>query len=362
MNLMEKTWVEVDVRALQKNFLAAQKHVGKGVTTIAVIKANAYGHGLVGTARALAGLPNIWLGVDSIEDALILHKARISRPIIILGYIPPPRLVEAARCNFRISVYSKELLVRIAQMRDQKPIVHIKIETGTNRLGIQLGELASIKTFPAVEGIYTHFAEVENPRSIFYKKQLAALASAREILKRAGVVPKYMHSASTAALMQFADTRFSMARLGIGLYGLWPSPEIRKKLSRKLHIKPALIWKTRIAQIKTIEKGEGVGYDRTFRVKRRTRVAILPVGYYDGYDRRLSNIGKVAIGSKIAPIIGRVCMNMTMVDVTNIPAKIHDAVELLGPNVTADDMAKATNTINYEIVARINPLIKRLYL
>lgn len=365
----EKVWVEVNNANIKYNFAALERLLGKQVTPIAIIKANAYGHGLAGTAKTLASFQNIWFGVDSIDEALALDRLRLKKTIVILGYIPPPRLKEAIAHHFHFSVYNRELLEKVNRIMrhfvDYEPYIHLKIETGTNRLGIKLKELLdspTTKLAGSIAGIYTHFAEVENPKSKFYLTQLAELKKAEALLLKHGIKPKYIHSASTAAILQFPNTYFNMARLGIGLYGLWPSEEIKKKLAGRLPLKPALTWKTRVAQIKEIKNGDTVGYDRTYRARWNRRIAILPIGYYDGYDRGLSNCGEVLVHGKRAKIAGNICMNMTMIDVTDIPARTNDEVVLLGDKISAEEIAKKINSINYEIAARINPLIKRVYL
>lgn len=364
-----KTWLEIDRKALLSNIDTVERRIGKNVLCMAIIKANAYGHGLCEVAEILRTKKNIWLGVDSLDEALVLKKLGMSQPIMILGYIPPPRLLEALRANFCVSVYNLATLKHTVSLLKAhpniKPHVHLKIETGTNRLGLQLNDPVGIKNFPPIEGIYTHFADAENPHSKFYQDQLRMLKKAEWILRTKGVAISTIHSAASAALLVHPETHFSLVRLGLSLYGLWPFDHKPTNLGLAHDfLKPVLTWKTRIAQIKEIQKGETVGYDRTWVAKQKSKIAILPVGYYDGYDRRLSNCGEILINSNRAKVIGRVCMNMMMVDITNIPAKENDEVILLGKSgnkeITADDMAKKTDTINYEIVSRINPLLPRM--
>ncbi len=177
------------------------------------------------------------------------------------------------------------------------------------------------------------------------------------ILRQKNIAIPYIHTAATSAIIQYPETHHALARLGIGLYGLWP--DVKIKAPKTFSLRPVLTWKTRIAQIKEIQKGETVGYDRTWRAKRKSRIAILPIGYYDGYDRRLSSVGWVVVSGKRVPVIGRICMNMFMIDVTNIRVRPHDEVVLLGRGVSADDIARTIKTINYEVVTKINPLIPR---
>lgn len=365
-----KTWVEISKKNLLYNLHIIQSLIGKETSVIAVIKANAYGHGLSEIAGVLRKEKKIWCGVDSIDEAILLKNIGIKQPIIILGYIPSARLLEAIQNNFRISVYSIGLFYRIINILKKYPRInthlHIKIESGTNRLGIQLYDLVKLTSLPPIEGVYTHFADVEDLYSKFYQDQLKILKKAIWILKQKGITPRFVHTASSAALLTHKETYFSLVRLGISLYGLWPfdNTNTKHRVFSIVGLKPVLMWKTRIAQIKEIQKGETVGYDRTWVAKRKTKIAILPVGYYDGYDRRLSNGGEVLISGKRVKIIGRVCMNMMMADITDILAKENDEVVLIGKSgkeeITADVMARKINSINYEIVSRINPLLPRI--
>lgn len=368
ITLSYKTWVEIDRSAILSNVGAVQRAIGKNIALIVIIKANAYGHGLVEVADVLRDKKNILLGVDSIDEALILKKNGMRQPIMILGYIPRSRVLEALHEHFHISVYDvavlKHVMSLLVRHRNIKPHIHLKIETGTNRLGITLRDLADIKQFPAIDGMYTHFADAENIHSRFYREQSQILKKAIWLLRQRGIEVPYMHVASSAALMLHPDAHFSAVRLGISLYGLWPSPDVKHSVSDKIPLKPALTWKTRIAQVREIQKGETVGYDRTWKAKKRTKIAILPVGYYDGYDRGLSNCGNVLIGGKCVPVVGRICMNMMIVDIGQMRAAAGDEVVLLGRSgkreIPAEDMATRTDTINYEVVSRINPLLPRI--
>lgn len=366
-----KTWMEIDRVALLHNLKKVQKFVGSDVFLMAIVKANAYGHGLGEIAKVLKNKKNIWFGADTLEEALMLKRAGIRKPIMIFGYIPNAQLKYAIQQEFHISIYSKEVLHTISEIiknnKKLKPHLHLKIETGTNRLGIQLKDLLNIPKEISFEGVYTHFAEAENPKSSFYQRQLREFRKALFVLAQQGITPRYIHTAATAALLQYPETHEKLVRLGIGLYGLWPSPDVKHRVFDTVALRPVLTWKTRIAQIKTIKKGETVGYDRTWRAKKNSKIAILPAGYYDGYDRRLSNCGEVLIKGKRVPVIGRVCMNMCMIDVTAIPGMaMGDEVVLLGrqgnQEISADDIAKTIGTINYEVITKINPLIPRIVL
>ena len=393
--LSPKTWVEIDASALRHNLSVFQKLVGPQTAVMAVVKANAYGHGLPEIVSILASsfqLPasSLWFGVDSIDEALLIRDLNVKNKILVLGYIPPKRLQEVIANDISFSVYSKELLETIAKNRwvrlaarqarldsarqarldsarqAKKPQMHIKIETGTNRLGMRFEELANVapllkKHADWIEGIYTHFADTENPQSFFWKEQRARFKEAIALLEKIGVQPM-RHAASSAAALLYPEARYDMARVGIGLYGLSPLVHMRPSGSHAL--KPVLTWRTKIAQIKKVQKGETVGYDRAFKALDDMTIAILPVGYWDGYDRRFSNNGEVLVEGTRARVAGRVCMNMTMIDITDVKnAREGDEVVLLGKQkkeeITAEESAEKIGTINYEVVARINPCIPR---
>ena len=363
-----KTWIEISKKNLLRNLGEFKKRSGK-TAIMAVIKANAYGHGLKEVASMLKTRPETMLGVDSLEEALLARSAAPKNEIMILGYVPKKDLKFAIKKRFHVSLYDKEILAHVNQLIKTGAInagelrAHLKIETGTNRLGIRPEEIKNIN-IPKLEGVYTHLAESESIKSNFYKKQVATLAAAKKILLSKNIVPKFTHTSCTAAIIQRGALGGNLVRLGIGLYGLWPSEELEKKFSGKIRIKPVLSWKTRLAQVKKVPAGETVGYDRTHKAKAGKTIGIVPVGYYDGLDRRLSNTGNVLVNGKVAKIIGRVCMNMTMVDLSGASAKSGDEIVLIGRSgkkeISADEVAKEIGTINYEIVARINPLTPRV--
>lgn len=336
-----KIWFEVDSATLLRNLNFFKKAVGQKVKIMAVVKANAYGHGLLEVAGILKKDRNLFFGVDSIDEALFLKNSGIKNEIMILGYIPQNRFVEAVENNFHLSVYSNETL-KMA-LKFPEGLFHLKVETGTNRLGISLESLRSFSFPSKFIGVYTHFADVEDTKSDFYKKQIAIFDEALDVLKSKNIFPKFIHVSSTAGILRSKETHFNMVRLGIGLY------------------KNVLTWKTKVAQIKNVKIGETIGYDRTFRAIKNIKIAVLPVGYYDGYDRRLSSNGKVFINGKIAKVVGRVCMNMTMVDVTKIKnTKVNDNATLLGGKIKAKNMAAKVGTIDYEVLSRLNPNLSRI--
>jgi alanine racemase len=339
-------------------------------------------------ANVIKETKGLWFGVDSINEALSLRKAGMTNPILVLGYVPLDRLAEAAQYDLRLTVYNPETIDALGKLRTSNiklPTsikLHVKVETGTYRQGVLPEDLsdffARIKKYPnlEVEGVSSHFANIEDTTDHSYaERQLDAYKRIVGRLKGPpageageGVSPKIHHMAASAATILFPETHFDMVRVGISLYGLWPSRETlvsAKEKKVKLELKPVLSWKTRIAQIKKVKAGESVGYGLTERVSSDSLIAILPVGYYDGFDRKLSSVGNVLIGGKRCKLLGRVFMNMITVDVTHVPAvKIEDEAVLIGDQeserVSAEDLAGKIGTINFEVVARINPLLPRI--
>lgn len=376
------TWVEISKKALINNIELFRDLIRPKTILAPCVKANAYGHGMIETAKIalLAGAD--WLNVNAIFEAEILRKAGIKTPIYIMGYVMKKDLFAAVRLNCRLVVYNKETVDEIskaAKRFKKNAKIHLKIETGNNRQGIAMENLLDfalhVKKFPQIEieGISTHFANIEDiplgkKLSGYPLFQLKNFRQANEVLKKAGINIPLRHCANSAATLLFPETYFNMVRPGIAVYGLWPSAETKivfQKMHKNLNLKPVLSWFTKIAQIKNVKKGSYIGYGCTFCSKRDMKIAILPIGYYDGFDRGFSNNGYVLIRGKRAKICGRVCMNIIMVDVTNIPgAAVEDTVTLIGRDgreeITVDYLAEIIGTINYEITTRINEKIPRI--
>jgi len=372
-------WVEVNRQALAMNVQRFKSHIGPGVRLCAVVKSNAYGHGLLEASRIALESGTDWLAVNSIDEAAALREAGVEAPTLCLGYVPRSRLEEALAREIRLTVYNRESVEElglIAGRLQKEARVHIKVETGTNRQGVRsediLDLVQTLQEFPnlILEGLSTHYANIEDvTEHHFAEYQLGNFNQVCGLLESRGISVPIKHTACTAAAILFPQTLFNMARVGIGLYGLWPSKETRiSALQAGIplnELKPVLTWKTRIAQVKRVKSGQTIGYGCTDVATQDTRLAVLPVGYYDGYDRRLSSIGYVLIHGRRAPVRGRVCMNMIMVDVTNIPeAALEDEAVLLGrqgsDSVSAETLAGKIGTINYEVVARINPSLPRI--
>jgi alanine racemase len=368
-------WVEIDRGAPEHNLRQLRAGSAQGVLACAVVKSNAYGHG---AAQITSLLPSAeWFGVNSLEEGLELRSFGITRPILLLGHVPVAELRAALEADLRLTVYNRETIEALSSLPAGAPParVHVKVDTGTARQGVLPDELERflgiVKGARGVvlEGLSTHFANIEDTLNHDYAElQMARFTSALGTAERvAGRLP-FVHAACTAAAILFSSTHFTMLRSGIGLYGLWPSRETvvaaREKGSAVAEFKPVLSWKTRIVQIKTIPEGSFVGYGCSYRTMRRTVLGVLPVGYADGYDRALGNRAHVLVRGRRAPVIGRICMNLCMVDLTDVAgARLEDEVVLLGRSgeerISAETMAEWAGTINYEIVARISPLLPR---
>ena len=373
------SWVEVDALSIRHNVGEFRRLVGSARKLCAVVKANAYGHGLFETARTARAAGADWLGVFDLDEAVRLREAGVDGPVLIMGDVATEGLPEAIARGFRLTVPSREMAARVtaaARAAGRRADVHLKIETGTNRQGLPGPEAAEIGasfargSFVYVEGAYTHFANIEDTTDHSYAFwQLANFKGALAALEEAGLKPPIRHTSCSAATILFPETYFEMVRMGIGMYGLWPSRETRVSAAQRgetsIDLRPALTWKTRILQVKDAAEGTFVGYGCSFRATRRMRIAVLPVGYCNGYDRGFSNTAYVLVRGRRSAVTGRVCMNLTMVDVTDIPeAAAGDEVVLLGKqendSITADQLAALIGTINYEIVARLDPLAPRV--
>jgi alanine racemase len=373
-------WVEIDSERLMHNLRLFRRLVGNERKLLVVVKSNAYGHGILEVSEISVQGGADWLGVYSLEEGLELRSHGLRCPILVMGYIPSANLGSAIDSGLTMGVSSLDVLKALKEKTGAsglKARVHLKLETGLNRLGLNGKELneafAILGESPgiSVEGLYTHFANIEDTLCHdFAQQQLATFKKlSQEITVRLGGAPLIRHSACTAAALLFPDTYFEMVRAGIGAYGMWPSKEtlITALETQKhlLELQPVITWKSRIAQVKRVKPGDTIGYGRSYRVTRPARIAVIPTGYADGYDRALSNRGYVLIDGKEAPVLGRICMNVFMVDITHIPkASLEDEVVLLGRQgdgtISADTLAELIGTINYEVTTRINPLLPRV--
>jgi alanine racemase len=342
-----------------------------------VVKGNAYGHGLLETARVIEPLATR-LCVYCVEEGLALREAGIAAPILVLGPVPPEVLGEALAANLELAVWNvgpfARRLAAAAGKRRTRAFVHVKVNTDLNRLGVEPEELSgAVERLAsaaeiAVGGIFSHLAAAEEIDSPYTMHQLGAferaLLGVKPLLDRRGLAP-IRHIAASAAAMLWPQTHLDMARFGIALYGLMPSPQTSTAMKEKpLALRPALSYVSELIVVRSVAAGASVGYGGSFHAPREMRIGVVPAGYADGVPRALSNRGAFVVDGALAPIVGRVAMNMTQIDLSNAPnAHVGSAVTLIGRDgesaVTADDWAEWSGTINYEIVTRLPSDLRR---
>ncbi|MBE9183017.1 alanine racemase [Oculatella sp. LEGE 06141] len=375
----ESSWCELSASAIRSNISALRHRVGEDVTLGVVVKSDAFGHGLTSCARAFVESGADWLIVNFAYEAVKLRQAGITAPIYICGNTSVAQAAMVVAAQARVVLYDADVAQALAKAGREAGYtvpVHLKVETGTHRQGLELDEAIALARLVSeldgitLEGIATHYADIEDTTDHrFAHQQLSLLKEAQNAFTQAGFDLPMIHSANSAATILWTETHGSLVRVGLAAYGLWPSKEVYAKVLQTFtakgegfipNLQPVLSWRSRVVQVKEVPVGGYVSYGRTFRATYPMRVAVLPLGYYEGYDRRLSNLGYVLINGVRSPIRGRVCMNMTMVDVTHIPnVQAGSVATLLGADgdecISAEQLAAWMGTINYEVVSRIHP-------
>ena len=366
----DNTRVLIDLDAISHNIDAVREKAG--VPVMAVIKADAYGHGAVPIARLLRS-KCAFFGVSSMLEALELRRAGIDNPILILGHTPPAAFPEAVRQGIRPAIFRYEDAVALSRAAADAGVTtpfHFALDTGMSRIGFQATEdsadiCAKIAALPGLraEGLFSHFATADCADLTRSRRQAALFDNFDAMLRIRGVEIPIRHLDNSAGLMNF-PCRYEMVRSGIVTYGMYPSEEVSPAL---LQLEPALQWVSRITHLKLLEPGREISYGGTFVTTRPTRVATIPVGYADGYRRSLSGKFHVLIRGRKAPILGRVCMDQMMVDVTDIPdVALDDPVTLVGRSgnarITVEQIAAAADSFNYEFVCGISRRVPRFYL
>ncbi|HEY6768044.1 MAG TPA: alanine racemase, partial [Candidatus Sulfotelmatobacter sp.] len=378
------TWAEVSLRTLRQNFRTVQKHVGSAVTVCAVVKADAYGHGAIECSRALEAEGAQWLGVTSLDEAIPLREADIRANILLMTGFWRGEENEIIRLRLTPTVWEPwhiESLDRAAAALGARHPVHLKVDTGMGRLGVAVEELpALLAAFKSarnlvLEGFSTHLASSETMDAPSVEEQERKFEEARRMLRAAGMEPDFIHMANTSAVISRRETWNSMVRPGIALYGYHlPFQRAGREVSGgtlRLPVKPVLTWKTRILSLRHFAANQPLGYGGTYVTKAPAHVAVLPVGYADGYNRQLSNRGRVIVREHYAPIVGRISMDLTLADVTGIPGiAVGDEVVLLGSfhstsvdglSVDALEHAELANSTPYEILCNISKRVPRRY-
>ena len=368
-------WAEVSLDALRQNFRAVRKHVGESVSICAVVKADAYGHGAATCARALEPEGAPWFGVTGTEEAMALRRAGIKSRLLLMTGIWKGEEDEVVANHLTPILWEKWHIKRleVAAAKQQTVLpVHLKIDTGMTRLGASIEALPAVCTAIAssvhlkLEGVSTHFASVRDAEKT--RKQVALFDEALAVLHACGLTPGLVHMANSAAILSRSETWKTMVRPGIALYGYSRSRAPGTAPSRDISfpLQPVLSWKTRVISVKDVAAGQTVGYGGTFVTQQRSRIAVLPVGYADGFHRLLSNRGRVIVRGEYAPVVGRVSMDLTTVDITgNHSVEAGDEVILLGESndksIDASEHARICETIPYEILCSISKRVPRVY-
>lgn len=379
--ILRRTWAEIDLDAVAHNFSAVRAATHPGAAVCCVVKADAYGHGAVQISKELETLGADCFAVSNLEEALQLRLSGISRPIIVLGFTPAEEAKRLAENNISQCVYSTEYASELSRCAREANItvkIHIKIDTGMSRLGFYfqdinrdeaaVQEVLDVCALPGLypEGIFTHFAVSDDGSNgdAFTMRQFGCFKEMIETLLREGVSFDVRHCANSAALFDYPLSHLDMVRAGIVIYGLMPSNELRNRPN----LRPVLSLKSVVSHVKTLQPGATVSYGRAFTAEREMKAATVPVGYADGYPRSLSTGGaQVLINGHRCRILGRVCMDQLMVDVTELDSvKIGDTVTLIGRDgneeITADELAEREGTINYEVICGLSKRVPRVYL
>jgi len=361
----------VDLDALRWNFRQIRSKVGPQVKILSMVKANGYGHGATAIATALAAEGSDAFGVATLEEGVELRQTSIKEPILVLAGAYAEQVDRFFDHRLTPVVYDVESLKQldaVVHSSDRDLQVHLKVDTGMGRLGLLAAEVDSwlptikkLKTLK-IEGVFSHFSHAESVEGHYTREQLRIFREVIERLRSGGIEPSVVHLANSAATITLPAAYFDMVRPGLMLYGIYPSPAMANQIS----LKPVLSWKTQVLQVKKVPAGTSISYGQTFITQRKSLIAILPIGYADGYPRLLSNRGEVLVNGKRAPVVGRVCMDLTMIDVTDIgEIRQGDEVVLLGrqgdAEISADEMAAWASTISYEILTSIGARVTRIH-
>jgi alanine racemase len=378
-------WAEVDLEAIAHNVRELRRITDPGADLMAVVKANAYGHGVIEITRKALENGAASMGVARIEEGIELRKAGFKESVLIFGYTPPPLAHKLIAFDLTQTVWSystAQALSDVAVSSNKQIKVHLKVDTGMGRLGLlpdcrrphvtkqnlignAIREVESISSLAGLEleGVYTHFATADSSDKTYAGKQFEIFVDFLDELRRAGMNPPLCHAANSAAIIDMPETHLDMVRAGIAIYGLYPSDDVNK---RRIALKPAMTLKSKIVHLKKVPPGFKVSYGSIYQTPKSTTIASVPVGYADGFNRLLSSRGHMLVRGRRAPIVGRVCMDQTMLDVGHIPdVNLEDEVVIFGrqedESITVDEIAASLNTINYEIVSALTARVPIIY-
>ena len=374
MKTYSRVYAKIDLDAIAYNMEQMKQNIRPETKVMAVIKADGYGHGAVQIAEMMERWNYIWgFAVATLDEAVVLRTERIQKPILVLGCVFPDQYMEMLKHEIRMNIYTEEMaesISRMAAREGKTAYMHIKLDTGMSRLGFGINEqsvetIKRISKMPNVnmEGIFTHFTKADEKDKSFTKKQIQEFVWMTERLKEKNVRFAYEHCSNSAGIIDVPEANFDIVRAGISTYGLYPSEEVDKT---NVKLKPALALKSHVAFVKEIESGTPVSYGGTFVAKEKMKIATIPVGYADGYPRSLSNKGYVLIRGKKAPILGRVCMDQFMVDVTQIEGvSFGDKVTMIGKDgneiLPVEVLSELSGRFNYEFVCDLGKRIPRVY-
>lgn len=374
MKTYSRVYAKIDLDAVAWNMEQMKKNLKEGTEMVAVIKTDGYGHGAVQVASMLESYDYVWgYAVATLDEAVVLRAAEIQKPILVLGCIFPDQYWEMLKYEIRMNVYTKEMAEAISALaveKGEQAYVHIKLDTGMARLGFSaeessIEEIKEIAELPnlVLEGVFTHFAKADEEDKTFTMMQLEKFEWMTQRLEEEGVTFPYVHASNSAGIIDVHRADYNLVRAGIAIYGLYPSEEVDKE---KVQLKPALSLKSHIAFVKDIPAGTPVSYGGDFVSEHQMRIATIPIGYGDGYPRSLSDTGYVLIRGKKAPIIGRICMDQFMVDVSDIPeVKFGDKVTLIGRDqeeyLPVEKLSELSGRFNYEFVCDLGKRIPRVY-
>lgn len=367
----KRVYAEINLDTIKDNMQKIKDHIGKDTKVMAVIKADGYGHGAVAVAKALSEKADYY-GIAILEEAIELRKNNIEKPLLILGYTSPRQYADLVEYNVTQTIFDFESAKRLSEIAlalGLTATIHIAVDTGMNRIGFKASEesletLKKIYTLPNifVEGIFTHFATADEKNKDFTKQQYERFTGFVNLLEENGISIPIKHVCNSAGIIDF-DYKLDMVRAGIILYGLYPSEDVDKS---KIDLKPAMKLKTHVIFTKNVKENSGISYGLTYVTDKETKVATLPVGYADGYPRALSSKGHVIINGEYAPILGRICMDQMMVDITHIEnVKIENDVILLGSDgeceITAEEIGNNSGSFNYEFICGVGKRVPRVY-
>lgn len=370
--LIRPAWIEVDLEAIRHNLREIRRLVGPQTTIMAVVKAEAYGHGAIPVAKTAIAAGAGWLGVAMPEEGIALRKAGITVPILVFGPLQADQAEAMVHFDLTGTACWQEAVTALAREADRvgkTARVHVKVDTGMGRIGVKVNEvqefLTAINRLPhlKVDGIYSHLATADEHDKEYAELQIRKFTEVVRELKTQNLLPEKVHLANSAGVIDLPESYFNMVRPGIILYGLYPSEEVNRS---RINLRPALSLKARVTFVKQVPPGTGISYGQRYHTVKGTTIATIPIGYADGWSRRLSQKAQILLNGKLFPVVGTICMDQCMADLSNEPVAPGQEVVLIGnqcgAEITADMVAKKLETINYEVTCMLSERLPRVYL